>query len=161
MNSLLKLASELELEISYIPLDKLRDGLLGLYVPGINSIFLDVELLKPKNHNLLRCVLCEEIGHAVTGTSVNAFEIYMSYSLKQKITKEEENALIWATEKLIPTNELLLLLQDGFYNCEELAIYFGVTVWFMFKKLKFLQISCKDKEDTIHPIIKMAKISCF
>lgn len=160
LDSLLGLAQEHGLRIIYLNLS-LNDGLLGLHAPEVKTIFLDEKLLEPQNHKLHRCVLAEEIGHFITGTSVNA--LHFNYKLTRIITEEERKALLWATEKLIPTNEILFLLADGFFDCEELANYFGVTNWFMFRKLEFLQLQCKDREDIIRirPIISKAKISCF
>ncbi|MFZ5634687.1 MAG: ImmA/IrrE family metallo-endopeptidase [Bacillota bacterium] len=161
MEQLLKLVSDLNLCLIYIPLSNIRDGLFGLYSPATSTIFLDIKLLEPKYYKLHRCVLAEEIGHRITGTSINTLKIHTSYTLKRKILEDEERAILWATEKLIPTNELIELLQNGFHNCEELADYFGVTVWFMFRKLQFIQIRCDDKNSVIRPIIKRSRISCF
>ncbi len=159
MELLRQFSIDLEISINYIPL--IHDNLLGLYSPSEKAIYLDITLLEPKNYYLQRCILSEELGHAVTGTTVNTFKLYRNYSLNRRITIEEESALLWATEKLVPTTEIVQLLENGFYNCEELALFFGVTVWFLFRKLYFLQIECTDKKNIIRPAIKKAKISCF
>ncbi|SFR12413.1 ImmA/IrrE family metallo-endopeptidase [Desulfoscipio geothermicus] len=161
MESLFRVANELQIKIIYIPLGHINNGLFGLSLPESRTIILDVKLLQPEYDKLHRCIMAEEIGHMVAGATVNALGIHTNYSLNRKITEEEEKALLWATEKLIPTNEITLLLQEGFFNCEDLADYFGVTVWFMFRKLEFMQVYCEDKKDIIRPVIKKAKISCF
>jgi len=160
LDSLKKLAVEMRIKITYTPLGQFYDGLLGLYAPAESTIYLDHSLLRAKNYFLHRCILCEELGHAVTGTTLSTFKVYTNYRMNRRINQEEESALIWATEYLIPTNELLLLLENGYHNCEDLSRYFGTTTWFMFRKLHFLNIGCKDKRDIIQPVIINAKLTC-
>jgi Zn-dependent peptidase ImmA (M78 family) len=161
MDSLLKIAADLKATIIYLPLGRVKKGLFGLHIPETKTIFMDTKLLEPEYYKLHRCILAEELGHVITGTSVNALKIHTNYSLKRKISEEEEKALQWATEKLIPTDELSSLLEQGFFSCEELSDYFGVTVWFMFRKLEFMQVYCEGFNNKIRPFIKKAKISCF
>lgn len=159
MESLLELAVSLNIEICYFPLDK---GLFGLYSPASNTIYLDTKLLQPKYYKLHRCILAEEIGHAITGTTGNALSmhsLHINYSTARKITEDEKRALCWATEKLVPTQELTIFLSEGFYNCEALSEYFGVTTWFMFRALEFLQLNNSIEE--VRLFIKLAKISCI
>jgi len=74
---------------------------------------------------------------------------------------DDELALRWATDKLIPTDEITSLLDGGFSDCEGLAEYFGVTIWFIFRKLEFLQLKNSNNVKNIREYIKSAKISCF
>lgn len=159
MDLLYRLAAEMKIDIIYVTLNSIDENIFGLYSPVSNTIFLDVNLLKLENYKLHCCVLAEEIGHKVTGITCNALSIHTNYSLVRKITEDEKRALKWATEKLIPTRELISLLNEGFYNCEDLSDYFGVTEWFIFRALEFLQFECR--ENGVRSLIKLAKISCL
>ena len=164
MDSLCRLATEMNITIIYVPLNYTNKDLFGLHSPASNTIFLDANLLRPENYKLHRGILAEEIGHRVTGTTCNSLNIHTNFSMARKITEahksteDEKRALRWATEKLIPAQELIPLLYEG-YSCEDLSDYFGVTAWFIFRALEFLQLECSEKE--VHPIIKLAKISCI
>ncbi|MCL6478098.1 MAG: ImmA/IrrE family metallo-endopeptidase [Peptococcaceae bacterium] len=166
MTNLLKLAEIESINIVYARLRKRKDdGLWGLYVPGRlgknPTIYLDVELLCPKLHRLARCILAEELGHHFTFIDSCVFKIRANYSLERKMNAEDEKALRWATNYLIPTAELITLLKEG-YECNDLAEYFGVTVWFLYRKLEFLQYQTKAKKQEVSwKLASKAKISCI
>ncbi len=156
MEKLLQLVIAEDLKLIYMPLRIHKEGLHGMYLPARKLICLDAGLKKlPKLH---RCVLAEELGHHFTG-SRTAFAFYPSYSVKRKMTTEDEKALRWATDRLIPTNELLRLFDEGFHKCKVLADYFGVTAWLLFRKMEFLQCAGKYKID--RQIISTVKLSCL
>lgn len=167
MEKLLKLAEIKRIDIVCFPL---RKGLWGLYIPGgpgkNPKIYLDLKLKQnPKLHRLARCVLAEELGHHFTGTW-SIFMAHNSYSLKRKMLSDDEKALRWATNMLIPTDELIALLERGICEGIDLADYFGVTAWFMYRKLEFLQYHLKAKRKEIRPtlsraLISKVKISCI
>jgi hypothetical protein len=167
MEKLLRLAESEKIDIIYLPLKK---DLWGLYIPGRPGnnpkIYLDIDLKDNlKFYRLTRCILAEELGHHFTGTW-SVFKIHTSYSLKRKMSSDDEKALRWATNKLIPTKELIALLKEGIWEGINLADYFGVTPWLMYRKMEFLQyhIKAKRKEAclTLSPaLIAKVKISCI
>lgn len=167
MEFLLKLVEKEKINITYLPLRKYKDTLWGLYVPGrfgINpTIYLDTELkYNPKLYRLARCILAEELGHHFTGIGPNIFKIHANYSLERKMSAEDEKALRWATNVIIPTEEIITLLGNGKYRCTDLANYFGVTTWFMFRKLEFLQYQAKAGRGEISwDLVTQVKISCI
>lgn len=165
MTNLLKLAERENINIVYAQLRKQRDSLWGLYVPGRRSknptIYLDAELLNRKLHRLARCILAEELGHHFTFIDSCVFQIRANYSLERKMSAEDEKALRWATNYLIPTAELISLLKEG-YECVDLADYYGVTAWFMYRKLEFLQYHARAKHQGISwKLASLVKISCI
>lgn len=160
MKKLLKLAESEKIDIIYLPLKK---GLWGLYIPGRPGnnpkIYLDIELKdNPKLYRLARCILAEELGHHFTGTW-SIFKTYNNYSLKRKMSSDDEKALRWATNLLIPTKELIELLEEVIHECIDLADYFGVTAWFMYRKMEFFQYYVKAKRKEICLTLSRALIS--
>jgi len=74
----------------------------------------------------------------------------------------EERALHWATSRLIPTAEVLELLGRNKWECMDLADYFEVTTWFMFRKLEFVQYQIKARRREISfDLITQVKFSCL
>jgi len=166
MEDLKKLAKSENINIVYIPLLQRKKGLWGLYVPGKQgekpTIYLDTELNdNPELYRLARCILAEELGHHFTGVW-SFFKIHTSL----KMTSDDEKALRWATNKLIPTNELISLLEKGVEGIN-LVDNFGVTAWFMYRKMEFLQyhLRTKHKEEISRSItwnlVSRVKISCI
>lgn len=170
MNGLIELAKKENIDIVYLPLLKQREGLWGMYVPKRHGkkakIYLDSELDEnPNLYRLARCVLAEELGHHFTGVK-SFFKVYPNYSLKRKMSADDEKALRWATNKLIPTEELIVLIEEGICECVDLADYFGVTAWFMYRKMEFLQYQVRAKRSEISQalnwaLISKVKISCI
>lgn len=166
MRKLFKLAARENINIMYMDLRKHKDSLWGLYVPGQPgknpTIYLDVELLNPKLYRLARCVLAEELGHHFTGINTHVFKVYVNYSLERKMSSDDEKALRWATNLLIPTAELVKIIKEGHFECADLADYYGVTAWFMYRKLEFLQCQISAKRQTISwKLASQVKISCI
>jgi Zn-dependent peptidase ImmA (M78 family) len=167
MRELLRIAKKEKVSIVYIPLRKVKNSLWGLYVPAtkLNSptIYLDIELkTNQKLYRLARCILAEELGHHFTGVGSNVFKSHPNYSLKRKMTFDDEKALRWATNKIIPTNEIIHLFDLGICDCYDLANYFGVTVWLLFRKLEFLHYITRKTHNNLYlPLISKIKISCI
>ena len=167
MESLFLLAEKEKINITYIQLRKYRNSLWGLYFPGqpggSPSIYLDVELYNnPRLYRLARCILAEELGHHFTGIGSNVFKVHASYSLERKMSADEEKALRWATSKLIPTGEITALFKKGKHFYIDLADYFEVTAWFMFRKMEFLQHQARARHhQELNHIITQIKISCL
>ncbi|MFZ5650322.1 MAG: ImmA/IrrE family metallo-endopeptidase, partial [Bacillota bacterium] len=131
---------------------------------GINpAIYLDRELKhNPKLYRLARCILAEELGHYFTGITSSVFKIHANYSLERKMSVAEKRALHWATSRLIPTDEILELLSRNKWECMDLADYFEVTTWFMFRKLEFVQYQIKARRREISfDLITQVKFSCL
>lgn len=170
MEELIELAECENIDIVYLPLLKHREGLWGMYVPGKQgekpTIYMDAELDdNPKLYRLARCILAEELGHHFTGIG-SVFKIHANYNLKKKTTADDEKALRWATNKLIPTDELLSTIKDGTHECPNLVDYFGVTAWFMFCKMELLQYHVRAKHKEISKVLTRSlaskvKISCI
>ena len=167
MESLFLLAEKEKINITYIPLRKYRNSLWGLYFSGQSggtpSIYLDLELYNnPRLYKLARCILAEELGHHFTGIGSSVFKIHGSYSLERKMSADDQKALRWATGKLIPTGEITALLKKGRHLHIDLADYFGVTAWFMFRKMEFLQHQARAKQhQELNHLITGIKISCL
>lgn len=167
MDFLLRLVEKEKINITYLHLRKYKETLWGLYVPGrheINpSIFMEMELkYNPRLHKLARCVLAEELGHHYTGIGSYVFKTHANYSLDRRMSADDEKALRWATSILIPTNKIVALLEKGMYRCTELANYFGVTTWFMFRKMEFLQYEIRGRRQEMNwDMISQVKISCL
>lgn len=88
---------------------------------------------------LHRCVLAEEIGHYFTTIDTNLLIAYTSYANQIKLTRAERKAMQFATNLLIPNQELTDALDKGYRNYYELAEYFDVTEDFIRHKLDFLK----------------------
>ena len=167
MNYLLKLVEKEKIIITYLPLREYKHSLWGLFVPGksgINpAIYMDKELKhNPKLYRLARCILAEELGHYFTGIGSNVFRIHANYSLERKMSADDEKALHWATNVLIPTDEIIALLGSDKCRCTDLANYFEVTTWLMYRKLEFLQYLIKARRREISfNLVTQVKASCL
>ena len=167
MESLFLLAEKEKINITYIQLRKHRKTLWGLYFPGqpggSPTIYLDMELYNNSQlYRLARCILAEELGHHFTGIRSNMFKIHANYSLERKMSSDDEKALRWATSKLIPTSEITALFKKGKHLHIDLAVYFGVTAWFMFRKMEFLQHQARARHHLeLNHLITQIKISCL
>ena len=78
-----------------------------------------------------RCKLGHELGHCETGAFYNR---YAARDLRQK---HEHRANVWAYKKLIPEDELIEALCQGYREPWELAEYFDVTESFLRGALKY------------------------
>ena len=81
----------------------------------------------------MRCVLTEELGHHFTKTgSVLAFARNTPY----RYEKNEQPAIRWAVEYLVPLDKLVAVIDSGVFSNHELAEYFEVTERFMGTSLR-------------------------
>jgi len=134
------LADKENLPVLYRPLrQSSMDKLLGLYVwDTIAPCILLDESLK-NNYREHICTLAEELGHHFTGIRRN-FMVTDSYQERIHVSKDETQAIRWATDYLIPDAELIYAASElSLHNCWELADYFEVTQPFMWKKLGFFR----------------------
>ena len=118
-----------------------QEHLYGLYIfhPVLGPVIILDESLK--NHRRLhKCVLAEEIGHYNTAPRSNYLIAYGSYNNKIIMSQDERKALQWATDFLIPDVDLTKAVHSGCRSCFELAEYFDVTEWLVYRKLGFLKM---------------------
>ncbi len=83
--------------------------------------------------------LAHEIGHHETCarggcTAINIGRI--GYSI---YNQDEQKAIRWACDTLIPDRELAIAVQKGCHRFDELAEYFTVTEWLIRRKWSFLK----------------------
>lgn len=118
---------------------KLPEPVLGYYTyDGGYYIILINESIK-NNERLYRTVLAEEIGHYRTTIGDLTPRKYMCYRDRIHIDKYELMALKWATNFLVPTEELLEVIKNSVStSLNELADYFFVTKEFIDTKFKFM-----------------------
>ncbi len=86
---------------------------------------------------LFLIVLAEEVGHYFTTIGDTTGEYY-SYKSRLTLNKQEALALKWATEFLLPVDEIVKGIRDKSLNFSELADFLGVTDDFLFERFKFL-----------------------
>jgi Zn-dependent peptidase ImmA (M78 family) len=126
-------------------LNKTSNKLYGIYF-YVNdygpAILLDKSLDKPGNTRLHRCILAHELGHHFTAPKTNILRLYGSSSTKymDKIqqAQDERKALEWASNHLMPNVELSRALSQGCINVYELAEWFNVTEWFVYRKIEIM-----------------------
>jgi len=112
---------------------------LYLYVQRLGPIII-LDKYIHHSYRLHKCVLAEEIGHFYTAPRTNILTVHTSANLQTMESQDERKAGQWATDFLIPDRELIKALESGCRSCFELAEYFDVTEWFMYRKLGFLKM---------------------
>lgn len=153
MNKIDKLWAIIEAEgidVEYDTLWTPKRPLLGIYLPHKEAplIGLDVGLLKPENTRLHTCILAEEVGHHITVPRTNIVKVYKNYACNVRfitLAQDERKAYYWATSYLMPIVEVCRALRDGCQTAADLADYFEVTEWFVYRKLGFLKAELKKK----------------
>lgn len=100
-------------------------------------IFLDKSL--PKYPRLHKCVLAEELGHYYTAPRTSIIQVHTSAYINIIMDQDERKALKWATNFLISDKSLFQAYKMGLHTCYDLAEYFDVTEWFLFRKLSFIR----------------------
>lgn len=86
----------------------------------------------------LRCVLAEELGHHQTTVGQGITEPHFSYRDRLYVLKEENKALRWAVDYLLPVERVLIAIRSGLRHLWELAEYFCVTEEMMRFRLEIL-----------------------
>ncbi len=89
------------------------------------------------NRKLFTCVLAEELGHHFTSIGDSSAECY-SLADRINLNKTELAALKWATEYLIPLDEIVNAVKKGIKTTEELSNILGVTGEFLLKRFQFI-----------------------
>lgn len=106
------------------------------------AILLDKSLDKPENRRLHKCILAEELGHHFTVPQTNIFKLYGSCSIeyldKIQQAQDERKALEWASSFLMPNVEFNQAVSNGLQTVWDLAEWFDVTEWFVYRKLDII-----------------------
>ena len=128
------------ISLKYRDLRQVRDSLYGLYLCDEIAgpvIILDKSL--EQSIRMQRSVVAEEVGHYYTTPRTNYLTVYTSYSTEITMSQDEQKALKWATDFLIPDDQLVTAIKAGYNSCYELAEFFNVAEWFIHRKLEFLR----------------------
>jgi Zn-dependent peptidase ImmA (M78 family) len=125
--------------VKYEALSHVPEKIYGLYLwsKALGPlIILDSSLLHRRR--LHKCVLAEEVGHHFTTARSNLLVAHTSYRLEVEMGRDERRALQWATEFLVPNEDLFRAIRKGYRSISELAEYFDVTEWFLHRKLELM-----------------------
>lgn len=140
MQMLLELVEKEGIWLDYVDLSNLRQNIFGLYRidhDGDPHITLDKSL--EHNDRLHRSILAEELGHHFTVPQTSFLVPYTSYSLQRRLSKDEAKALRWACNTLLPYPRFVEAVQNGLRCPHELADYFNVTPWLVWRRFEFMQ----------------------
>lgn len=94
------------------------------------SCLVAIDSRKVKNNADRLVKTAHELGHCETGA------FYNQYSSLNVVSKNEYTADKWAVQKLMPADELLSAVSEGYTEAWQLADYFGVTEDFVHKAYK-------------------------
>lgn len=152
MEKLYNLVNELNITLEYEDLKRYSPGLWGLYVLDQaigHLILLDEQLLSPARYRLHRCVLAEEIGHALHPPRPGHLRYYrrpwrVVDNQAIIVAQDEAKALRWATDFLMPDVEFRRAQAKGYDTVPDLADYFYVTEEFVRAKIGFLRRKARD-----------------
>lgn len=146
MQKILDIAHRERIYIAYRDLQSTGDaqGLYFIHPRAGPMILLDKSLLtRPKQH---RCIAAHELGHHFYPPRNSAIAFHRSnhYSNISSqtaiiIQQDENKALHWATELLMPSAEVWSAIEDGCNTLPLLAERFGVEEWFVRFKIGYLR----------------------
>ena len=154
MQKIYEIAESEKIYIAYDDLQRIGDiqGFYTVHPRAGSVIVLDLGLLsQPRLH---RCVAAHELGHhfypprsrATTFIAFYRSNQYSTESQKEIIASQDENrALRWATEMLMPSQEVWAAIQDGYDTVSLLAEYFNVCEWFVRVKIGFIRREEREK----------------
>lgn len=138
INKLLNLANRNNISISYQDIDRIANGIC-IFEENSYSIILNKSLVdNPIKH---KEILAEEIGHCFTMIDDPTPMKSNTYSRKCRVAKEEEKAYRWASNYLIPTDDLINYLSfiiDA--TVHEIMEYFEVSRELLMKKLYMMSL---------------------
>jgi Zn-dependent peptidase ImmA (M78 family) len=148
MQKIYEIAENEEIYIAYEDLQRAGDiqGLYTVHPRAGPVIILDQSL--PSQYRLHRCVAAHELGHhfyppRTDASTVIAFyrsNYYTNNSQKEiVISQDEQKALRWATELLMPSGAVWLAIGDGCNTLPLLADFFHVERWFVRAKIGYLR----------------------
>lgn len=151
MEELLDVIRKRNIILRYENLHRFGSGLDGLYVldPLIGHlIILDNTLLfRYRQH---RCVLAEEIGHSFYPPRPSHIRFHKNRCKACDndaviMEQDEQKALKWATDFLIPDAKLWQAMFEGYRTVSELTDYFDVEDWFLRKKIGFIRRKARNE----------------
>lgn len=157
MQRIYEIAENEEIYIAYEDLQAAGDiqGLYTIHPRAGPVIVLDKSLLcQPKLH---RCVAAHELGHhfypprtdAATAASFCRGNYFTSSQIKITANQDEQKALRWATELLMPSEEVWTAIEDGCNTPPLLAEQFGVCEWFARFRIDQMQENRKGQAGSI------------
>lgn len=145
MQKIYEIAEKEEIHIAYKNLRR-AGAIQGFYVIDPRAgplIVLDIDLLnQPKLH---RCIAAHELGHHFRPPRTSIKNVIAFYRSNQytnyqtTISQDENRALKWATELLMPSEEVWAAIKEGYNTIHLLAEHFNVTEWFVRAKIGFLR----------------------
>lgn len=152
MQKIYEIAEREKIYIAYDDLQRIGDiqGFYTVHPRAGPIIVLDIGLLsQPKLH---RCVAAHELGHhfyppRYSNPGLISFHRsnYFSDSQAEIIINQDENkALRWATELLMPSDEVWDALKYGYDTVPFLADYFNVAEWFARAKIGYMRREARD-----------------
>jgi|LGVF01.2.fsa_nt_gb Zn-dependent peptidase ImmA (M78 family) len=123
---------------------KLPQNKVGLYRNDIHGSFIFYNTSIVSNPAFFRCVIAEELGHHFTLITNLSSKLNRTYQNWINESKEEEQALRWATNYLISTAELLRTFHKEELSLYELSDVFNVTPEFVLMKLTYMSYDLKQ-----------------
>jgi Zn-dependent peptidase ImmA (M78 family) len=124
---LFKVASQKGITVQPFHTDDLDSEIEGCYMVYKRRPFIFYLASLEKDIPRLRCVLAEEIGHHLSNFGKGIVETHFSYRDRLYVVKEENKALRWAVDYLLPIDKVLAAIRSGLKYLWELAEYFCVT----------------------------------
>ena len=145
-DDLIYIASSLGIEVVYHDIHSKKPLLDGYAIPYQQKIVIEKSL---KYTTQGTCVLAEEIGHCLYPPLSNHIMYHRTdyYDMSQwdcdnlavKVAKEEHQAMFFATNLLIPDKKFWDYYKSGPHTIYEWCEHFGVTEWFMLRKIDFMR----------------------
>jgi Zn-dependent peptidase ImmA (M78 family) len=146
MQKIYNVAKSEQIYIAYDDLQSIGEvqGLYTIHPRAGPVIILDNQLLsRPRLH---RCVAAHELGHHFypprTSTKTVVAFCRSDYTNSQReivVHQDEQKALRWATELLMPSPAVWAAIGDGCNTLPLLAERFGVEEWFVRFKIGYLR----------------------
>lgn len=130
LRSLYEFAERNQIEISEFQME--RSESLSMPLGDIYCIAIDPTKLRSNVDRKVK--VAHELGHCAT----NSF--YNKYAACDIRGKHEERASRWAIKKLIPKDELIKAVSNGYIELWELAEFFDVTCEFMEKAIQYYKM---------------------
>lgn len=142
---MLFIAESLGIRVFYKDLHSQKPLLDGYAIPKQHLIIID----KTLHHTIQgNCVLAEEIGHCIYPPLSDHVIYHTDYysmnhwnrdNLAVKVAKEENQAIFFATNLLIPDSEFWKYFESGSHEIYEWCEHFHVAEWFMRRKIGFMR----------------------
>jgi Zn-dependent peptidase ImmA (M78 family) len=145
-DDLVYIAGSLGIEVVYRDIHSKKPLLDGYAAPYKKLIVIE-KTIKYTTHGL--CVLAEEIGHCLYPPLSNHIMYHRSdyHNMNQwqcdnlavQVAKEENQAIVFATNLLIPDSVFWEYFESGPHEIWEWCDYFCVAEWFMRRKIGLMR----------------------